>query len=117
MQYFKQFHQHLVNREYSAFLGLWDEYCSSDEIDAAEMIKILEDVKISEFGESFGRYVDKALPLWKMFGDTDNGHNIFKLIVDLQTSNEPDLGEIVSEYARKKYGHHKHFDQMQLSLS
>jgi transcription elongation factor GreA-like protein/transcription elongation GreA/GreB family factor len=113
MQYFKQFHQHLVNRDYSSFLSLWDEYCSSDEVDAAELIKILDDVRISEFGESFGRYVDKALSLWKMFGDTDNGNKIFKLIVDVQTSNDPSLGQLVFEHAHKKYAHHKHFDQMQ----
>lgn len=113
MQYFKQFHQHLVNRDYSSFLSLWDEYCSSDEVDAAELIKILDDVKISEFGESFGRYVDKALSLWKMFGDTENGNKIFKLIVDVQTSNDPSLGQLVLEHAQKKYAHHKHFDQMQ----
>ena len=50
MQYFKQFHQHLINRDYSSFLSLWDEYCSGDEIDEAELIRILEDVKASEFG-------------------------------------------------------------------
>jgi len=112
MQYFKQFHQHLVNRDYSSFLGLWDEYCSSDEVDAAEVIRILQDARNSEFGESFGRYVDKALDLWKMFGDTESGHDIFKLIVDIQTSNEPLLGELVLEHAHKRYSHHKHFEQM-----
>lgn len=113
MQYFKQFHQHLVNRDYSSFLSLWDEYCSGDEIDEAELIKILEDVKISEFGESFGRYVDKALPLWEMFGETDQAHKIFKLIIDLQTSNDRALGQLVLSYANKKYASHKHFEQMQ----
>lgn len=112
MQYFKQFHQHLINRDYSSFLSLWDEYCSGDEIDEAELIKILEDVKMSEFGESFGRYVDKALCLWEMFGDTENAYKIFKLIVDLQSSNEPSLRSLVLDYVTKKYSGHKHFDQM-----
>jgi transcription elongation factor GreA-like protein/transcription elongation GreA/GreB family factor len=112
MQYFKQFHQHLVNRDYSSFLSLWDEYCAGDEIDEVELIRILEDVKISEFGESFGRYVDKALPLWEMLGDSENAHKIFKLIVDIQTSNDPALAKLVLDCVQKKYSHHKYFDQM-----
>lgn len=112
MQYFKQFHQHLINRDYSSFLSLWDEYCSGDEIDEAELIKILEDAKISEFRDSFGRYVDKALCLWEMFGETENAHKIFKLIIDLQTSNEPSLGTVVLDYVTKRYSSHKHFDHM-----
>lgn len=67
MQYFKQFHQHLVNRDYTSYLSLWEEYCSGDDIDSAELIRILIDVKTSDFSDAFGRYVDKALRLWEMF--------------------------------------------------
>ena len=112
MQYFKQFHQHLVNRDYTSFLSLWDEYCSGDDIDEKELIKILNDVKASDFADAFGRYVDKALRLWEMFKDKDCGHEIFKILIDIQTSNEPVLAEIVLEYVKQKYGHHKHFDLM-----
>ena len=112
MQYFKQFHQHLVNRDYTSFLSLWDEYCSGDDIDEKELIKILNDVKASDFADAFGRYVDKALRLWEMFTDKDCGHEIFKILIDIQTSNEPVLAEIVLEYVKQKYGHHKHFDLM-----
>lgn len=112
MQYFKQFHQHLVNRDYTSYLSLWEEYCSGDDIDSVELIKILEDVKNSDFSEAFGRYVDKALRLWEMFQTQPAGHDIFKLIIDIQTSNDPALGEIVMEYVTKKFGHHKQFDLM-----
>lgn len=110
MQYFKQFHQHLQNRNYSSFLSLWDEYCAGDEIEEDELIKILEDVTSSEFGESFGRYVDKALPLWETLGDTPKAHKVFKLIIDIQTSNTKELGEIVLAYLKKKFENTKDFD-------
>lgn len=112
MQYFKQFHQHLVNRDYTSYLSLWEEYCSGDDIDAAELIKILDDVKTSDFSDAFGRYVDKALRLWEMFEGQPAGHDIFKLLIDIQTSNDPGLGELVMDYVSKKFGHHKQFDQM-----
>lgn len=112
MQYFKQFHQHLVNRDYTSFLSLWDEYCCGDDIDDKELIKILEDVKSSDFADAFGRYVDKALPLWEMFKDKEPGHSIFKLIIDIETSNDPSLAEQVFSYVHNKYGQNKNFDQM-----
>ncbi|PCI94357.1 transcript cleavage factor [Candidatus Aerophobetes bacterium] len=112
MQYFKQFHQNLVNRDYSSFLSLWDEYCSGDELDEDEMIKVLEDVKASEFCDSFGRYVDKALPLWKTLGENPKAHAIFKLIIDLQTSNEEDLGIMTYEYVKKKFEKANNFEHM-----
>lgn len=111
MQYFKQFHQSLQNRNYSTFLSLWDEYCSGDEIEEDEMIKILEDVASSEFAESFGRYVDKALPLWETLGDTPKAHRIFKLIIDIQTSNTEELGLVVLNYIKKKFENTKNFEQ------
>lgn len=110
MQYFKQFHQHLKNRNYSSFLGLWDEYCSGDEIEEDELIKILEGTRSSEFGESFGRYVDKALALWKTLGDTPKAHEVFKLIIDIQTSNDLKLGELVLEYIKKHFHDAKDFE-------
>lgn len=112
MQYFKQFHQNLVNRDYTTFLSLWDEYCSGDEIDEAELIKILEDVKSSDFGESFGRYVDKALILFDHLKEGEQKHIIFKLIIDIQTSNEAPLGKKVLDYIEKKYGSNPNFDKM-----
>jgi transcription elongation factor GreA-like protein/transcription elongation GreA/GreB family factor len=112
MQYFKQFHQHLVNRDYTSYLSLWEEYCSGDDIDAAELIKILEDVKTSDFSDAFGRYVDKALRLWEMFETQPAGHDIFKLLIDIQTSNDSGLGALVMDYVTKKFGQHKHFDLM-----
>ncbi len=110
MQYFKQFHQHLQNRSYSSLLSLWEEYCCGDEIDEDETIKILEDIRSSEFGESFGRYVDKALPLWESLGDTPKAHIIFKLIIDIQTSNDKALGDVVLSYIKKKFSDTKDFE-------
>jgi transcription elongation factor GreA-like protein/transcription elongation GreA/GreB family factor len=112
MQYFKQFHQHLLNRDYTSYLSLWEEYCSGDDIDPAELIRILEDVKTSDFSDAFGRYVDKALRLWEMFENQPAGHDIFKLLIDIQTSNDSGLGSLVMDYVTKKFGHHKQFDLM-----
>lgn len=112
MQYFKQFHQHLVNRDYSSFLSLWDEYCAGDELDEDEIIRVLEDVKNSEFSDSFGRYVDKALDLWKITAESPKTHRIFKLIIDLQTSNDEGLCDLASDYIEKKFQGHKNYEHM-----
>ncbi|MCB1115502.1 MAG: GreA/GreB family elongation factor [Chlamydiia bacterium] len=110
MSYLGQFQKHLGNQDYSSFLNLWEEYCLGDEIDGEELKKILSSIKTSELASPFGRHVENALVLWEKIKGTDLGHEIFKLIFDLQTTNTLQLGELALTYLRERYPTDSHFN-------
>ena len=103
MDYFKQFVAHIQNNDYPAFLNLWEEYCMGDEIDPEELKRILEAAKRSTFVESFGKYVEQILELWKTIEDPNQSHTIIKLIFDIQTSDSPQLIDLAFDYLEKNY--------------
>jgi transcription elongation factor GreA len=103
MSYLDQFQKHLRNHDYPAFLTLWEEYCMGDEVDGEELKRILKSVKDSELAIPFGRHVEKALDLWEKIKDTDLGHDIFKFVLDLQTTNTPSLAELTLSYLRTRF--------------
>ena len=103
MEYLNQFRKHLANHSYPNLLSLWEEYCLGDEIDGEELKQILLDIKNSDFAESFGRHVEKGLPLCNTIQEENVRHEIFKLIVDLETTNPPYLAQQIIEYLEKKY--------------
>ncbi len=110
MSYLKDFQTHISNHDYPGFLKLWEEYCSGDEVDAEELKEILKAVKNCELGEPFGRHVDRIIPLWKNLPDSDDAHQAFKLIIDIQTINTETLADMVFEYLKKRYSDQKHFN-------
>lgn len=111
MSYLKEFQTQIANHDYPAYLRLWEEYCASDEIDGEELRQILLGVKSCEFADSFGRHVEKILPLWKKIETTPIGNEIFKLVIDIQTSNSEMLYQLTLEFLQKKYGNEKNFGE------
>lgn len=111
MSYLKEFQVQIANHDYPAYLRLWEEYCASDDVDGEELKQILKDVKASEFSDSFGRHVDKILPLWNKIEGTAVGNEIFKLIIDIQTSNSEQLYQLTCEFLQQKYGHESNFHE------
>ncbi len=111
MSYLKDFLKHIANHDYSNFLKIWEEYCSGDELEGSELIEILKAAKTSSFSEFFGKHVERVLPLWEKIADPAESHEIFKLIVDLETTNNPKMGEKVFEYLKEKYGEQKYFQE------
>jgi len=103
MNYLDQFQKHLANHDYASFLTLWEEYCLGDEVDGEELKRVLKSVKESELATPFGRHAEKGLVLWEKIQSTDLGHEVFKLIVDLQTVNDPELGKQVLDYLKARY--------------
>lgn len=103
MNYLDQFLKHLANHDYPSFLTLWEEYCLGDEVDGEELTLLLKHVKESELKAPFGRHVEKGLILWEQIKETDLGHDIFKLIVDIQTTNDPELREKILDYLKDRY--------------
>ncbi len=109
MSYLKEFRSRITNHDYASFLKLWEEYCSADEVDAEELKLILRAVKSADFAPAFGRHVERVLPLWKTLPPSAISDEIFQLIIDLQTTNNPQLADMVMEFVEKKYGQQKFF--------
>jgi len=110
MSYLDQFQKHLKNHDYPSFLTLWEEYCMGDEIDGEELKRTLTSLKSSELASPFGRHVEKALPLWDTIKETDLGHEVIKLIFDLQTTDTPELGSLAFEYLRQRNTEDSYFN-------
>lgn len=81
-----------------------------DEVDGEELKRVLTGIKNSELSKPFGRHVEKALPLWEKIKGTELGHEIFKLIFDLQTTNTPMLGDLVFNYLKEQHANDPHFN-------
>lgn len=111
MSYLKDFLKYIANHDYPTFLKLWEEYCSGDELDGVELIAVLKAAKTSSFSEFFGKHVERVLPLWEKIQDPEQHHEIFRLIIDLETSNNPKMGEIVYDYLKNRYGEEKYFQE------
>ncbi|HSW87247.1 MAG TPA: GreA/GreB family elongation factor [Rhabdochlamydiaceae bacterium] len=111
MGYLKEFQTQIANHDYPACLRLWEEYCSADEVDGQELKEILLALKHSDLAESFGRHVDRILPLWHKMEESPIRHDILKLIIDLETSNSESLRELAYDYIKSRYGDQKHFNE------
>lgn len=111
MSYLKDFLKHIANHDYSTFLKIWEEYCSGDEVEGAELIEILKAAKTSSFSDFFGKHVERILPLWEKMENPQESHEVFKLIIDLETTNNPKMGEKVYEYLKEKYGQDQYFQE------
>ncbi len=105
MSYLKDFLNLISSRDYPAFARLWEEYCMSDEVDPLELKKILVSTKNSEFGEPFGKYVENILPLWELLPESKEKHTIFKLIIDIETTNHEELRQKILTYLEKHFPH------------
>ena len=110
MGYLKDFRTLISSRDYPAFLRLWEEYCESDELDTEEVITLLKEVKKSEFADPFGKYVEKIFTLWELSPESSEKHEIFKLIIDLETTNQEHLRQKVFNYLENRYGNQKLFN-------
>lgn len=111
MGYVTEIETQIIKRDFAKLLLLWEEYCSDDNVDAEELIKILECIKRSDFAEPFGKYVDRGLVLWENVKDPDEKYKVLKLIVDLQTTNTMDFAKMAFEALEKKYHDDPEFEE------
>lgn len=109
MSYLKDFQTQITSHDYPALLRLWEEYCASDEVDPEEFKQILASIKASDMAEAFGRHVDRGIPLWNTLPQSPASHEVIKLIIDLQTTNTPQMAELTAGYLKQQYGHDKDF--------
>ncbi len=111
MGYLKEFLTQINNKDFHKFLVLWEEYCTSDTVEAEELSQLLKAIKTSDMAKHFGQIVETALPLWMTFQDPNDAYEILRLLIDLQTTNSPTLAEITLEALKKKYGDDPKFNE------
>ena len=111
MSYLKDFQTQISNHDYPAYIRLWEEYCMSDEVDPNELKAIFVAVKGSEFREPFGKYVEKIIPLCELLPESPKKHELFKLIIDLETTNHEQLRQYVMDYLIQRHGQDPGFSE------
>ncbi len=104
MGYLEDFRQRIAQNDYPGFLRIWEEYCYSDEVSGEEIKEILLEVKNSDIGKQFGKHVEKGLALWRKLTDQKHIHEILKLILDIQSTNSDNLGEVTYNFLKETYG-------------
>lgn len=111
MSYLQEFKTQINNRDFNKFMQLWEEYCTSDVVDVEEFSEILKSLKNSELAKPFGRIVETALPLWELVSKFSDKYQLFKLLIDLQTTNSPLLAEIAINMIKQKYPNDPQFNE------
>lgn len=111
MGYLKEFLTQINNRDFHKFLVLWEEYCTSDIVEAEEFNQLLKAIKTSELARHFGQIVETALPLWKTIQDKKESYEILRLLIDLQTTNSPVLAELTFDTLQTTHGHDPKFNE------
>ena len=115
MSYLQEFQTRIHNHNFPSLLKIWEEYCSSDEVDGEEVKQILKSIKSSEMAELFGRHVERILPLWQKIEDPILSAEVLKYIIDLQTTNSEQFRDLAYNYLEQKYGNDKfHNEKMRL---
>ena len=111
MGYLEDFSVQINNRDFSKFMQLWEEYCTSDRVEASEFIELLKTIKTSDFAKIFGQFIEMALPLWKTFEDSNESFEVLRHLIDLQTTNTPLLADTSLEIIKNRYGDHPQFNE------
>lgn len=111
MGYLEDLKIQINNRDFSKFWQLWEEYCTSDIVDVDEFTQILKSIKGSDLAKQFGQYVETALPLWETITDPKDAYDILKLLIDLETTNSPRLGELAFQAVKSVYGDQPQFNE------
>lgn len=111
MGYLEDFKTQINNRDFSKFMQLWEEYCTSDVVEFDEFSQLLQAIKNSDFSKLFGEMVETALPLWKTFQNENDSYLILKELIDLQNTNSPLLADLALTAITKKYGKQPEFNE------
>lgn len=111
MGYLEEFKTQINSRDYSKFLQLWEEYCTSDTVDPEEFSQLLQAIKSSDFAKPFGKFVETALPLWQTISNPKDRYNILKLLIDLENTNTPLLADTAFNLLKEFHGSHPSFNE------
>lgn len=96
--YLVDFEKAIENQDAPAILRLWEEYTSSEEVNALDFQSILEVVKDSTLHEYIGRHVERAIPIWEKLAPSSAKDRILQLIIDLQMTGNPLLRDLTVQF-------------------
>ncbi len=111
MSYLQDFKGRLENNDLADFTQLWEEYCTSDQVDTEEFAQILISIRESELAGTFGPYAETAIPLWKTIDEEESSFEILRLIMDIQSSNTQEMGDLAYDELKRRFGQHKYFNE------
>ncbi len=111
MSYLEEFEFQAEERNISKLLTLWEEYCTNDTADAKELLGILRLIKNSDFADTFGKYVEAALPLWQGVKEEKLFFEVLQEILDLQTTNNPVLADAAYQLLEQRFGSQREFNE------
>ena len=111
MSYLEDFQTQINNRDFSKFLQLWEEYCTSDTVEAEEFIHLLKSIKVSDFAKLFGQFIETALPLWQTIQNKDESYEVLKHLIDLQTTNAALLADTSIEAIKQRYSQDPEYNE------
>jgi transcription elongation factor GreA-like protein/transcription elongation GreA/GreB family factor len=111
MGYLEDFRERLDSDDYPGFLHLWEEYCEIDEVDGSELEAILSAVRDSRLAQRFGSYIGTSIQLWQKIADKEKAFDVLRLIIDLETTNSPDLAEVIFNELSTRYGDDRYFHE------
>lgn len=111
MGYLKEFQKEIAGHDFSKFMILWEEYCTSDSAPAAEMVDLLRMIKGSEFARPMGQVVEMLLPLVETIKVPDESYGVIKLLLDIQTTQSPKLASLAQEHAQRTHGAHPKYQE------
>jgi transcription elongation factor GreA-like protein/transcription elongation GreA/GreB family factor len=111
MGYLKEFLTQINNRDFHKFLVLWEEYSTSDQVEAEEFSQLLKAIKASDLAQHFGQIVETALPLWSTIQDKKESYEILRLLIDLQTTNSLALADLTFNTLKEMHGQDPKFNE------
>lgn len=104
MSYLNEFISKIQKIDYPGFLTLWEEYCNSDQLDADELIAILEVVRKSEMAANLGRHFERILPLWETVSDPEKSYQVLKYLLDVQYAPSDIMANAALKILEDRYG-------------
>lgn len=112
MGYLKDFQTEIANRDFNKFMTLWEEYCTSDNVPAEELLNLIKLVRESDFNKPMGAYIETLVPLWRSIEDPEKSYAILKGIIDIQTTQTQELYDLALSKATEKHGKHPKFNDL-----
>ncbi|MDN3507263.1 MAG: GreA/GreB family elongation factor [Simkaniaceae bacterium] len=109
MGYLVDFEKAIENHDASKMMRLWEEYTSTDEVEAEDYLEILKVVKASELRDYIGRHIERGLTLWDKIEDPTLKDEVLRLMVDIEVTDHPTLRQITMQHLQDKFGHEKDF--------
>jgi transcription elongation factor GreA-like protein/transcription elongation GreA/GreB family factor len=110
MGYLKEFKTQIETRNSQKMSVLWEEYVTNDVVEPKEFITLLEMIKESDFATNcLGKSIELGLPHFELIQDEEVAFEVFRLFIDIQTSENPILAEKGYQLLEKKFNSKKTF--------